>query len=344
MKSDPVDAVAAARAAQSGQAAGQPKTRNGAVEVNSRLARGSSLGEARPHHRQQPDARAARQRPRRGLRETLRGSTVSKLVTTAARFRPADPTTAAGATRFALRDLARRVQSLDAESKRLDDLLESLVSATAPELVASYGVGTDTAGELLVSAGDNPERLRSEAAFAHLCGVAPIDASSGLTSRKRLNLTGATVSANHALWRIVMVRMVFDARTRAYVTRRTAGGSLQARDHPLAQALRRPRALPLPASPSNRLTIDRSIGAVWNSSKVNTSWLCNCSRRNLNAARCVAVPAKSSPPYYRVPEFARATNVSRVTTSTCSAWVRWEWSPPSTKKSRSLQPGPPRTR
>ena len=118
---------------------------------------------------------------------------------------------------------ARRVQSLDAESKRLDDLLESLVSATAPELVASYGVGTDTAGALLVSAGDNPERLRSEAAFAHLCGVAPIDASSGLTSRKRLN-RGGDRSANHALWRIVMVRMVFDARTRAYVTRRTAEG------------------------------------------------------------------------------------------------------------------------
>ena len=157
------------------------------------------------------------------LREALRGSTVSRLVTTAARFRPADPTTAAGATRFALRELARRVQSLEAECKRLDALLESLVSATAPELVASYGVGTDTAGALLVSAGDNPERLRSEAAFAHLCGVAPIDASSGLTSRKRLN-RGGDRSANHALWRIVMVRMVHDPRTRAYVARRTAEG------------------------------------------------------------------------------------------------------------------------
>ena len=101
------------------------------------------------------------------------------------------------------------MQSLEAECKRLDALLESLVSATAPELVASYGVGTDTAGALLVSAGDNPERLRSEAAFAHLCGVAPIDASSGLTTRKRLN-RGGDRSANHALWRIVMVRMVFD--------------------------------------------------------------------------------------------------------------------------------------
>ena len=83
--------------------------------------------------------------------------------------------------------------------------------------------GRTPPGALLVSAGDNPERLRSEAAFAHLCGVAPIDASSGLTSRKRLN-RGGDRSANHALGRIVMVRMVFDARTRAYVTRRTAEG------------------------------------------------------------------------------------------------------------------------
>lgn len=99
-------------------------------------------------------------------------------------------------------------------------MLEPLVSATAPELVASYGVGTDTAGALLVSAGDNPGRLRSEATFAHLCGVAPIDASSGLITRKRLN-RGGDRSANQALWRIVMVRMVAEPRTRAYVARRT---------------------------------------------------------------------------------------------------------------------------
>ena len=221
-KSDPVDAVAAARAAQSGQAAGQAKTRDGAVEAiralrvarrSARYGRITAINQMRALLVSGLD----------DLRETLRGSTVSKLVTTAARFRPADPTTAAGATRFALRELARRVRSLEAECKRLDTLLQSLVATTAPELVAAYGVGTDTAGALLVSAGDNPERLRSEAAFAHLCGVAPIDASSGLTSRKRLN-RGGDRSANHALWRIVMVRMVFDARTRAYVARRTAEG------------------------------------------------------------------------------------------------------------------------
>jgi len=221
-KSDPVDAVAAARAAQSGQTTVEAKARNGAVEAiralrvarrSARHARTTAINQMRALLVSGPD----------DLRETLRSNTASQLVKTAARFRPADPATAGGATRFALRELARRVQGLEAECERLDALLAPLVSATAPELVGSYGVGTDTAGALLVSAGDNPERLRSEAAFAHLCGVAPIDASSGLTSRKRLN-RGGDRSANNALWRIVMVRMVYDPRTRAYVARRTAEG------------------------------------------------------------------------------------------------------------------------
>ena len=221
-KSDPVDAVSAARAAQSGEASGEAKPRTGAVEAIRalRVAR-RSAGRGRTTALSQ--MRALLVSGPDDLRETLRGSTVSKLVTTATRFRPADPTTAAGATRFALRELARQVQSLEAECERLDAVLESLVAATAPELVASFGVGTDTAGALLVSAGDNPQRLRSEAAFAHHCGVAPIDASSGLTTRRRLNRGGDRI-ANQALWRIVMVRMVHEPRTRTYVERRTREG------------------------------------------------------------------------------------------------------------------------
>ena len=106
-------------------------------------------------------------------------------------------------------------------------------AARRPAGVAGFGYGTGARGfircgdrhgwPLLVSAGNNPERLRSEAAFAHLCGVAPIDASSGLTTRKRLN-RGGDRSANHALWRIVMVRIVADPRARAYVARRTTEG------------------------------------------------------------------------------------------------------------------------
>jgi transposase len=221
-KSDPVDAIAAARAAQSGEASGEAKTRTGAVEAIRALrtarrsaghGRTTALSQMRALLVSGPD----------DLREALRGSTVSKLVTTAARLRPADPTTAVGATKLALRELARRVQSLEAECERLDAVLEPLVAATAPDLVACFGVGTDTAGALLVSAGDNPQRLRSEAAFAHHCGVAPIDASSGLTTRKRLN-RGGDRTANQALWRIVMVRMVHDPRTRTYVERRTREG------------------------------------------------------------------------------------------------------------------------
>jgi transposase len=122
-----------------------------------------------------------------------------------------------------MRTLGRRVLGLDDEKAQLDKLLDELVRATAPELVAVHGVGVDTAAALLVSAGDNPDRLRSEPAWAHLCGVAPIEASSGKVTRYRLN-RGGDRQANAALWRIVITRMSSDPRTRAYVARRTAEG------------------------------------------------------------------------------------------------------------------------
>lgn len=127
------------------------------------------------------------------------------------------------ATKTALRALGRRVLALDAERAELDKLLDSLVGSTAPRLLALYGVGTDSAAGLLVAAGDNPERLRSEAAWAHLCGVAPIQASSGKVTRHRLN-RGGDRQANSALWHIVLVRMSADPRTRAYVERRAKEG------------------------------------------------------------------------------------------------------------------------
>jgi transposase len=97
------------------------------------------------------------------------------------------------------------------------------VAKTAPSLLALPGVGIVTAASLLVAAGDNPERLRSEAAWAHLCGVAPIEASSGKVTRYRLN-RGGDRQANQALWRIVMVRLAHDPRTRRYLERRTKDG------------------------------------------------------------------------------------------------------------------------
>ena len=113
--------------------------------------------------------------------------------------------------------------TLEADAERLDRELETLVRRCAPSLLEIYGVGINTAAILLVAAGDNPHRLKSEAAFAHLCGVAPLDASSGKTVRHRLN-PGGNRQANHALWRIVFTRMSGDERTRKYVARRVAEG------------------------------------------------------------------------------------------------------------------------
>jgi transposase len=98
-----------------------------------------------------------------------------------------------------------------------------LLGMTAPELVSALGIGTDAASALLVSAGDNPERLRNEAAFAHLCGASPIDASSGKNQRHRLN-RGGDRQANSALWHIVITRMVYDPRTAEYIDRRRKEG------------------------------------------------------------------------------------------------------------------------
>ncbi len=221
-KSDPVDAVAAARAAQSGKAVAQPKSRTGSVEAIRalRLVRRSAtrdrtgaLNQMRALVVTAPDE----------IREEFRGLTIRRLIAHAARLRPGDPTTATGATKFALRELARRIKTLDAQLASVNAILGPLVATTAPGLVARHGIGTDTAATLLVTAGDNPERLRSEASFAHLCGSAPIDASSGLIKRKRLNPRGDRI-ANEALWRIVMVRMSTEPRTRAYVARRTLEG------------------------------------------------------------------------------------------------------------------------
>jgi transposase len=123
-----------------------------------------------------------------------------------------------------MRGLARRIQTLNNEIKGLDEMLTELVIDTAPSLVGLYGVGTDTAATLLVTAGDNPDRLHSERSWAHLCGVTPIPAGSGKTSgRHRLN-RGGDRQANAALYRVVLTRMSRDERTRTYVARRRAEG------------------------------------------------------------------------------------------------------------------------
>jgi transposase len=137
--------------------------------------------------------------------------------------------------------LGRRALSLQEEVKEIDRLLKALVKETAPELCAVDGAGTDVASAILVAAGDNPERLKNEATFAKLCGVSPLDASSGKQERHRLNRSGDR-QANSALWHIVFTRMVNDPRTRHYIQRRERWADQEGGDA-MPQALCGPRGL-----------------------------------------------------------------------------------------------------
>ena len=157
------------------------------------------------------------------LRARFAGHTVAALVSELAALRPRPGDAAGYATRIAVRELGRRAEFPDGQLGRLDEFIVPLVTARAPGLLALYGVGPDTAALLLIAAGDHPARLRSEAAWAHLCAVAPIPASSGKVTRHRLN-PGGNREANHALWRIVITRMSSHAPTRAYVERRSEQG------------------------------------------------------------------------------------------------------------------------
>jgi transposase len=222
-KSDPIDAYAAATAVASGRADGRPKTRTGAVEAVRmlRLARSSAV-KARTQTINQ--IRAVLVTAPAPVREQVGDLPRTELIRTLARCRPGtDPAIPANAAKAALRHLARRHQMLTAEIEELDGQIAPLVAAAAPRVLAIFGAGPETAGQLLTTAGDNPERLRSESAFAHLCGVAPIPASSGRTHRHRLNRAGDR-QANTALHTIVLVRMRHDERTRAYLERRTREG------------------------------------------------------------------------------------------------------------------------
>ena len=146
-----------------------------------------------------------------------------RLLERASTYRPGVKRDIVSLTKFSLRMLARRAIELEEEITQIDAILKPLVKETAPELVTTLGIGTDAASALLVAAGDNPERLRNEAAFAHLCGVSPLEASSGKSQRHRLN-RGGDRQANSALWHIVITRMVYDPRTTEYIERRTKEG------------------------------------------------------------------------------------------------------------------------
>jgi transposase len=223
-KSDSIDPIDAARAALSGRASAIAKTGDGHVEAirvllvayrSGRETRTKCLNQLRHLGFCAPDE----------LREQFRGATIKRLVRDATALSPnpdpSEPVTSA--TSLAMHTLGRRVVAIDDDCTHLYGELAARVKAAAPSLLDLPGVGVRTAAILLVAAGDNAQRITSEAAWAHLCGVAPIHASSGKVTRHRLN-RGGNRQANHALWRIVFTRMGSDPRTRAYVERRLAEG------------------------------------------------------------------------------------------------------------------------
>ena len=160
-----------------------------------------------------------------GLRDTLRAMTRMQLVQTLASWRP-DLTAyreVEAAYRISLKSLARRYLELHDEIADLDAMIGAIVDDLAPELVARNSIGHTGAAQLLLTAGDNPERLRSEASFAALCGVSPVPASSGKTIRHRLN-RGGDRAANSALHIVAIGRLRTDPATKAYVAKRIAEG------------------------------------------------------------------------------------------------------------------------
>jgi transposase len=220
-KSDPLDAYAAARAALAGDGLAVPKdehtTALRALLTARRGAVKACSAATNQIHALLVTAPAE-------LRERYRRHSIAALVKVLARCRPAthsDPTTVA--VLMAAKALAQRIEFLERQKHDLTAQLDVLVQQINPALRATYGVGPDTAAQLLVTAGTNPHRLRSEASFAALCGAAPVPASSGKITRHRLS-RGGDRSANNALYRIALVRMSAHPQTRDYVERQAANG------------------------------------------------------------------------------------------------------------------------
>jgi len=223
-KSDAIDAEAAARKVLSGQCSALPKDTTGIVEAIRQLhvaragavqARTAALNQLGDLLTTAPDE----------IRQTLPAKTLQGKASQAADWllsehRLGDPTQA---TAMALGAIAQRVQNLNEQIRLLERHLAALVKRTAPKTLALLGVGPVNAAELLIATGQNIDRIHGEAAFAHLCGVAPVPASSGKTERHRLN-HGGNRAANKALYMITVVRLRYCQRTRDYHTRRTANG------------------------------------------------------------------------------------------------------------------------
>lgn len=223
-KDDTLDAIAAAQAALTGQRVQVAKDRSGSVEALRalRTTRRTAVKCRRATLQQLHNTIVAAPDE---VRDQVRNLTRMQLLRTCAGWRPdtfgfRDPVVA---TKIALKSLARRILGLNDEIAELDRLIGPLVQELAPSLLELEGVGIENAGEFIVTAGENPERLRCEAGFAMLCGACPIPASSGKTQRHRLN-RGGNRQANSALHMVVICRMRTDPRTKLYVARRIEEG------------------------------------------------------------------------------------------------------------------------
>jgi transposase len=220
-KSDPLDAYSAARTALAGDGLATPKDDATAglraLHIARRSAvkhRTAAINQIKAMLISAPDA----------VREKYRGLTILRLIEAIARCRPdAQADLWAQSVLTAAKMLALRVQFLETQAGALQAQIDALVTEANPGLRAAYGIGADTAAQLLITAGANPHRLHSEAAFAALCGVAPVPASSGKTSRHRLS-RGGDRAANNALFRIALVRMSSHQQTKDYAQRQLAKG------------------------------------------------------------------------------------------------------------------------
>jgi transposase len=221
-KTDTVDATDAAHAVLSKRATTTAKTGDGPVEMLRmfKLARTSAV-KARTQAVNQLKAVIVSADP--ALRDTLTGLTTTALIRHCASLPDTAPHDVATATTYTLRRLARRIQDLTGEARELQRQITAVLNAHAPQLLQRHGIGPDSAAALLITAGDNPDRMNSEASFAALCGVNPIEASSGKTRRRRLN-RGGDRRANAALYRIALTRSRNDQRTLDYLDRRTTQG------------------------------------------------------------------------------------------------------------------------
>ena len=253
-KDDALDAISAAEAARTRRRVQVAKDRSGTVEALRvlRTTRKTAIKCRRAALQQLHNTIVAAPEE---VRDQVRNLTRMQRLRTCAAWRPdtvgyRDPVVA---TKLSLKSLARRILDINDEIAELDRFIVPLVEELAPSLLELEGVGTENAGAVMVAVGDNPDRLRSEASFAMMCGVCPIPASSGKTQRHRLN-RGGNRQANSALHMVVVCRMRTDERTPSLCRSQDPGGAVQTRDHALPEALRGPRDLPRTHRPIECLT------------------------------------------------------------------------------------------